>query len=56
MIENHIYLEFCGFRRPREGDDITDVLHTRYEQDQTLETETEASMGASTSTSPISLS
>ena len=39
MWEN---LELSGLRRAREGNHVADVLHTCYEEHQTLETESEA--------------
>ena len=41
-----ILLEFCALRCTREGDDVADVLHTGYEEDEALEAETESAVGA----------
>ena len=40
-----VLLELCVLGSAGEGDDIADVLHTGYEEYQTLETEAEACMG-----------
>ena len=39
-------LELCALRCTREGDDVADVLHTGYEEDESLEAETESAVGA----------
>ena len=40
------FSELCRFRRSWEGYHVADVLHARNEEDEPLETESEASMGA----------
>ena len=40
------FLELCALRCTREGDDVADVLHTGYEEDEALEAETESAVGA----------
>ena len=39
-------LELCALRCTREGDDVADVLHTGYEEDEALEAETKSAVGA----------
>ena len=39
-------LELSSLRRSRERDDVADVLHTSYKEDEALKTETETSVGA----------
>ena len=39
-------LELSSLRRSRERDDVADVLHTSDEEDKTLKTEPETSVGA----------
>ena len=41
-----ILLELCTLRCTREGDDVADVLHTSYEEDEALEAETESAVRA----------
>ena len=40
-------LELCGLGGAREGNHVADVLHTSHKEDETLETETETTMWAS---------
>ena len=42
----NVGLEFSRLGCAGEGDDVANVLHTRYEQDEALEAETKACVGA----------
>lgn len=48
IYQNYIFrfLELCALRCTWERYDVANVLHTRYEEDETLEAETEACVRA----------
>lgn len=41
-----VFLELCALRCTWERDDVANVLHTRYEKNETLETKSETSVWA----------
>lgn len=48
IYQNYIFrfLELCALRCTWERNDVANVLHTRYEQDEALEAEAKACVGA----------
>lgn len=48
IYQNYIFrfLELCALRCTWERDDVANVLHTRYEKNETLETKSETSVWA----------